>query len=224
MTRLDIFDASNYVQWLGSTLVMVYCLIRYSFRPGYLRVLGLYGAMSFIFSFFQNLPSYFFNYVHPNTIGNTYVLFEAVLFSILFYTVTSNQKFRKLIFTGSGMYILFYALVFLFFNTYSFSVIRTGRDLLMIVFAIGYFVYLLRKLPEEDLLHFPMFWINAAVIFYFSGTFLLSYFRDYIVTVLRDDTAGFWAFRNFFRFAFCLVLSYAGWINLRTLKQIQKSS
>jgi hypothetical protein len=66
-----------------------------------------------------------------------------------------------------------------------------------------------------------MFWINAAVVIFFSGVFVLSYFRDYIVLVLKDDTAGFWAFRNFFSTAYWLVLAYAGWLNLKTIRATQ---
>lgn len=83
----------------------------------------------------------------------------------------------------------------------------------MILFSVSYFIYLLRQLPEDDLLKFPMFWINSAIVVFFSGVFVLSYFRDYIVLVLEDDTAGFWAFRNFFSTAYWLVLAYAGWLS-----------
>ncbi|MBX2969146.1 MAG: hypothetical protein KF803_07225 [Cyclobacteriaceae bacterium] len=80
----------------------------------------------------------------------------------------------------------------------------------------------MRTLPEEDLLKFPMFWINTAALIFFSGTFILSYLMDYIMAVMRDQFVHFWTFRNFFRFAFCLVLAYAGWLNLKTIRATQR--
>jgi hypothetical protein len=67
----------------------------------------------------------------------------------------------------------------------------------------------------------PMFWINSAILVFFSGTFILSYFREYIIVMIGDGIADYWTFRNFFRFAFCLVLAYAGWLNLRTIRATQ---
>jgi hypothetical protein len=87
---------------------------------------------------------------------------------------------------------------------------------------MAYFFYLLRELPKDDLMQFPMFWINTALLIFFSGTFILSYFREYIVAMMSDRFADYWIFRNFFRFAFCLVLAYAGWLNLKSIRATQR--
>jgi hypothetical protein len=81
---------------------------------------------------------------------------------------------------------------------------------------------LLRELPQDDLMQFPMFSINTALLIFFSGTFILSYFREYIIAMMGDGFGNYLAFRNFFRFAFCLVLAYAGWLNLQSIRE-QKS-
>jgi hypothetical protein len=74
----------------------------------------------------------------------------------------------------------------------------------------------MRHTPEENILKFPLFWINASTLFYFSGTFVLSLMVGYIIDVLKNDMTGFWAFRNFFRLAFCLVLTYAAWLEWKS--------
>ncbi|MBX2969147.1 MAG: hypothetical protein KF803_07230 [Cyclobacteriaceae bacterium] len=147
---------------------------------------------------------------------------EALILSFLYYQVSNSLVLRRMIIVGVISYVIFYFSAYLYFPTYVFSAIRAGRDLLLILFSVSYFIYLLRQLPEDDLMKFPMFWINAAVVIFFSGVFMLSYFRDYIVLVLKDDTAGFWAFRNFFSTAYWLVLAYAGWLNLQSIRA-QKS-
>jgi hypothetical protein len=217
MTIRELYDLSGYLSGIGSLIIAACSLLSFRSRPSYIKVLGLYAVTSIVFSLAQKASEWFFGNVGLNTIGNTWTLFEAWLLSFLFFYATENAGFKK----GNRVliisYTVFYLVTFLFFADRSFSFIRFGRDSLMIIFSLSYFYYLIRELPEENLLKFPMFWINTAVIFFFSGTFILSLMVDYIVSVLKNDLAGFWTFRNFFRFTYCCVLAYAGWINLRSI-------
>jgi len=218
MTKIEIFRVSANFQWFVSLVVVSSCLIKYSDRPSYIKTLGFYGIISFLFS---TVAKFAVSGSQVNGILNTYVFCEVIILLILFFLAGRDKLFRSLIVAGCISYVLIFAGAYLYYPSYVFSIIRVARDLLMIFFAISYFIYLLRQLPEEDLLKFPMFWINAAVVIFFSGVFVLSYFRDYIVLVLKDDTAGFWAFRNFFSTAYWLVLAYAGWLNLKTIHATQ---
>ncbi len=217
MILFEIFTLSGYVQWAGSLAIAVCCLLHYGKRPHYVKMLGVYAVVSAFFSLAQFTTIWAFSNVGVNAIGNAFVLSEAWCFAILFVYATPNSAFQKGILTLTILYTVFYATTLLFFSGYAYSFIRFGRDSLMIGYAVAYFYYLIRKLPEENLLRFPMFWINTAVIFFFSGTFILSLMVDYIVSVFGNDLTGFWTFRNFFRLAFCCVLAYAGWINLRSI-------
>lgn len=215
MTVLEAYTISRYFQWAGSLAIAVSCLYHFRQRPVYIKVLGFYAVASILFSLLQEISIQFFSNVGLNSIGNGSVLSEALLLSTIFFYVTEDTLLKRVILFLIILYSLFYLSTFLFFESRSYSYIRFGRDSLMIINALHYFFYLIRRLPEDNLSRFPMFWINAAIIFFFSGTFILSLGVDYIVSVLKDDLSGFWAFRNFFRFAFCLVLSYAGWLDWR---------
>ena len=218
MTVFKIFTISTYFQWAGSIIISLSCLHHYNKRPASIKMLGLYALVSILFSLSQEISIWFFNSGGMNSIGNCYVLMEAWFFCLLFFHATESTTFRKTIFISVSSYTIFYLLTFIFYPQNSYSLIRFGRDSLMIFYALSYFYYLIQKLPEEDLLKFPMFWVNSSIIFFFSGTFVLSLMVDYIVSVLKNDLSGFWAFRNFFRFAFCCVLSYAGWLDWRLIK------
>lgn len=218
MTVLKVYTISGYLQWVGSLIILSVCLYKYSLRPSHIRVLGLYAVLSIVFSLAQEISEMVFSKSGINSIGNGYVLTEALSFSLLFYYAMRNTFFRKGVLTLALLYTILYLITFLFFANHSFSLIRFGRDFLMISYSLTYFYYLIRKLPEENLLGFPMFWINASVLFFFSGTFILSFLIDYIANVLKDNIAGFWAFRNLFRFTFCLVLAYAGWLDWHSIK------
>jgi hypothetical protein len=218
MTAFEVFTISGYFQWAGSLIIAINCLPYFKKRPIYIQALALYAVTSICFSLAQESSEWFFGKIGVNQIGNVWTLMEALCFSLLFYYVTDNGVFRKRIVIFLSLCTIFYITTFLFFIDNFHSLIRFGRDALMITYALAYFYYLIRKLPDENLLESPMFWINAAIIFFFSGTFVLSLMLDYLIQVLKNDLATFWAFRNFFRFGFCLVLAYAGWLNWRSIK------
>ena len=218
----EVYAISRFLQGAGSMAIAISCLLHYSKRSHYIRALGFYAVASIFFSLVQEILIWFFSNVGLNFIGNGSVLSEACFFSLAFYYATESTIFRKGIFISVTFYTIFYLITFLFFDINSYSFIRFGRDSLMICYALAYFYYLIRKLPEENLLKLPMFWVNSAVMFFFSGTFILSLMVDYIVSVFNNDLAGFWAFRNLFRLAFCLVLAYAGWLNWRSIKSKEK--
>ena len=209
---------SIYAQWAGSFIIFLSYLPSFKYRKPYIKALLFYSIMSIVFQLAQQVSMSFFNSQSVNQIGNGFVFFEASFLSLVFILASESGRLKKVFFTLFILYVAWYVVAFFFFNENMYSVIRTGRDLLMILNSILFFYYLLRNLPEDDLLKFPMFWINSATLFFFSGTFILSIFRDYIVFVLENDMNGFWTFRNFFRFAFCLVLAYAGWLNWRSIK------
>ncbi|MBX2964839.1 MAG: hypothetical protein KF845_01750 [Cyclobacteriaceae bacterium] len=219
-----LYKLSSNAQWLGSIIVLIVCVICYRQRPAYIKVLVFYALTSIIFQTILRIIRVFFQNRGLNEAGDIYVLFEGVILPLVFYHAVQNKVYRKGVVAGILIYILVYCFAFHFYQPYFYSIIRGARDLMMILLSISYFIYLIQTLPEEDLLRFPMFWINSAILIFFSGTFILSYLMDYITTIMRDQFAYFWAFRNFFRFAFCLVLSYAGWLNLQSVRAAQKSA
>jgi hypothetical protein len=204
-------------------MIALSCCVKFRLREKYIKILGIYALTSLLFILFQQVSIHMFNNVGVNAIGSGFVLFEALLFGQLYFSVAKSQNYKRIIFTSIIIYILFYCVLVIFYQENYYSLIRWGRDLLMIILALGYFYYLLRKQPEENLFKFPLFWINAAIIFFFSGTFVLSFLLDYMHRVLESNFPGFWAFRNFFRFGFCLVLAYAGWLDLQLIKASRSS-
>lgn len=172
---------------------------------------------SILFSAIQEISEYY-SWMRTIFIGNVFVLSEAIFLGLTFYLAIKHRQFKTSIIASLVLYVFFYGISLLCYPDNAYSLIRLGRDSLMILYGVGFFNYLIREMPEDNLLQLPMFWINSAIIFFFSGTFVLSLMADYIVSVLKIELIGFWAFRNFFRLAFCLVLSYAGLLNLRQIR------
>jgi hypothetical protein len=213
---------SNYLQMAGSLILVISCLPSWRSRATYIKCIGIYAIMSLSLSLTQVL--FLEVGVNVNVIGNVYTLAEVLLLASVYITATTSARFGRVIGLLAGLYVVIYFGILIFFSDHFFSLVRFGRDFVMIFFSLLYFYYLIKKLPEGDLLKMQMFWVNAAVIFFFSGTLVLSFMRDYIVYTLHNDFAGFLTYRNFFKFGFCLVLTYASWLSYKSVQNPAKGS
>src|SRR5687767_6396490 len=104
MDILEFYTISRYAQWAGSIIIGISCLPYYYKRPTNVRVLGLYSIASILFSFMQEI-SLFFSLSRTNFIGNGFVLFETLFFSLVFYFATESTWFKRLIVTSLILYI-----------------------------------------------------------------------------------------------------------------------
>jgi hypothetical protein len=210
-----LFEISNYLQWCGSLIIatMSYWTYQRGSRSNITVFLGAYGTGSVLFQLVQSNTQT----LYRNTVGDVFVLFETLTLLFVFYQAFRRTDFKIVAVLSAGAYLILF-LILLSLPNFR-STIRTVRDLLMIVHALIYFFWLIRHLPEENLLGTTMFWVSAAILFFFSSTFILSLTMSYIAIILRDDFRLYWSFRNFLRFLFCVIICYGLWRS-RTLKSL----
>ncbi len=218
---LDLYNFSSHIQHFGSFLIGVLGLIYFHKREKAILFLAFYGLNSVCFQFATEFLPSTTDYIIINIVTNIYTLTETLILLCFFYTLFKVLWAKKLIIIFSIAYIVFY-----FFLTYDhwqdfLGSIRMIRDLLMITCSLLYFYLLMSNLPTDEITHYPMFWIIAAFVFFFAGTFVLSLSVDYLIEVMKDDLSYLWPARNFFRFFFCLVVSYGLWLDLRLVKMKQ---
>ena len=72
----------------------------------------------------------------------------------------------------------------------------TIESIAMIIFSMLYFAQLIEK-KRIKLIQFPMFWINAAILLYFSGSFFLFLFSTYIFSD-AEQYYEYWSVHNAF--------------------------
>lgn len=211
MTQFDLFELSVYLQWAGSLLIILFAFISFKNRPEIISILGYYGLFSFLFQGLQTANQYLFSGYYRGVIGNIYVLFEIGCFLCLYYVIFIRRAIRISILSIAFLYLI----LFLLTTTHQISVIdsatQTLRDFILIVCAVSYFFLLIIELPENNLQKLPMFWINSAILFFFSCTFMLSLSINYILDALRDDFILYWTFRNFLRTLFCAIMCVGIW-------------
>lgn len=209
MTLGGIYSLSSHFQWLGSFLMVLLVFIRFAHRPMEISIIGAYGIVSGLLQLLQFKANSL--HIHSNAIGNIYVLCEVGLLLGLYFITFHNKILRLAVGIVFVLYLLVYVAILADQVTFHSGSIRTGRDVIMIICAIGFFSKLLKELPQENVLRIPMFWINSSILFFFSSTFILSLSINYIIEMMRDDFTAYWAFRNFLRFLFCVVICIGIW-------------
>lgn len=206
---------ANLCQFAGSALIAILCFKNYERISLPIKILGYYSLSSILFQLGQYVSTYLFNNRGINRIGDWFVLSETILISFLFLVAFKNKIAIRIICFIVIVYTIYFLGGQLFLNENIYSTIRFGRDLIMIALSIGYFFTLIRTQPEKDLMKFSLFWINAGVLFFFSGTFVLSLFLSYLEKISPELIPPLWTFKNFFRVAYCLVLSFAVLLDLK---------
>lgn len=209
----SFYDFSYYGQWLGSFVILVLAINYYKHLERGLRIIGLMGLVSVLFQLFQKISQSFFESRYVNTIGDCYVYLETLLFFGFYYLLFADSRVLRLTLLWCGFVsTCIYFLVLIGEATYPwYSILRSTRDILLIFFSIVAFFKLITDLPNDNLVSLPVFWINSGILFFFSCTFMLSLTMDYIAQVLLDDFHIFWAFKNFLRAGFCVVICIGIW-------------
>ena len=93
-------------------------------------------------------------------------------------------------------------------NTYSVSI--TG--VCVIVISLLYFYVLIQQLPTESITKLPMFWINTAMLIYWSGTFLFFLSADYLITVMKNNMITFLFIHHLVALIYYPMLAYSLWL------------
>ncbi len=213
MTIEFVKNLSNYSQWLGSFLIAFLVFRKYSSCSKEIKIIGIVALVSIIFQSMQNFSLHFLNMLYLNAIGDCYVYLESLLLFTFYYLLFVNNRIARFLvvvaaITSSSIYVL----VNVGDPSYPwYAVLSSTEGALLILFSVMLFFKLVKDLPQENLLDMPVFWINAAVLFFYSCTFMLSLTMDYIAQILRNDFTIFWTFHNFLRACFCMVICIGIW-------------
>ncbi|MBL7909972.1 MAG: hypothetical protein JNJ41_02810 [Bacteroidia bacterium] len=95
-------------------------------------------------------------------------------------------------------------------SSYNFS--SSVECILLIFYSLFFFYYVLKNLIFENLLSTPVFWVNTAILFYFSGNLILFVFSNYMAMVDPLKLAILWSvIHTFFNVLYNVFLSIGFW-------------
>jgi hypothetical protein len=200
-----------------SALVPLPGLIKFKSYSRELKLLMSLVIISFLCDIGSIYLKPVFN-INTNYASSGYQLAEFIILFVIYYHALHYQR-RLNVFAGLGLIFLLLFFTNLLFiqqegiNTYT----KLYAAFVFILLSIGYFYQLMKDLPTLHLQRLPMFWINTAVLVYFSGNFFLFLMSDYLVKVLHEDLMIYWSFHNFLNITKNLLFASAVWQGYRAL-------
>lgn len=145
-------------------------------------------------------------------VGNIYRVLEFVFLAWVYY-LALELKNRNTFFA-----VIIFLIVCLLANLFFFqgllnsnSISKTIVSLSGIVFSLLFFYKITKELVIVNLTSLPMFWINSAVLFYFSGNLFLFMFDSYILTHLQEVSEQYWLLHNLLNIIKNILLAIGLW-------------
>lgn len=224
MSINQLYQLSNYMQWFGSFFILFLVLNRFRSSTSEIRILGFVAAISFLCQLLQELSGRFWGNMYLNQIADFYVFTETILLLSLYYVIFTNKYVRIFLISSAGVCLVIYSFLFAESNYHWYSILTSTQSILMILCSVGFFFQLINGMLEDNILRLPMFWINSAILFHFCCVFILSLTVSYLVDVLKDNLTTYWAFHNFLRTLFCLLISIGIWKARRQSMAMSKNT
>ncbi|MBI1779811.1 MAG: hypothetical protein HYR66_00285 [Sphingobacteriales bacterium] len=109
---------------------------------------------------------------------NLFTIVALILLFLLYFSIISGEKSRKLvIFSSIGITVYFISQIFIGHNSGNFNSMNVAvLAILVITWSIVFFYEQLTKPADNSQLFLyssPAFWVVAAYLIYFAGTFFL---------------------------------------------------
>lgn len=175
------------------------------------RSIGVLVAVTFISEIIVYVPTFF-------EIGNLPMLH---LFTVLQFVLLANIMRKVLVPLISNRtlnilmmaFILFASIDALFlngidnFNSYS----RPLASFILVFLALCYFYKTLKELKVKSLDKEPLFWLHIGILIYFSGSFFIFLFTNYIKTS-NDALFTLWGIHAIFNIFLNISYAIALWI------------
>ncbi|QHI34837.1 hypothetical protein IMCC3317_01810 [Kordia antarctica] len=147
-------------------------------------------------------------------ISHFYTIIEYLLWSLIYMRLFDNRTIKKLIQISIFIVITFTIINMIFwqpletYNSYSKSV----ESAFLVCFSIGWFYKVFVDQSIKRLETHPIFWINAAVLIYFAGSFLLFITNNFLMEIPLIEFFEAWTLHGIFIMIHYLFISIGLWL------------
>lgn len=147
-------------------------------------------------------------------ISHFYTIVEYLLWSLIYIRLFDNSLVKKGIISSIIIVVTFTILNMIFwqsldmYNSYS----KTVESAFLLCFSIGWFYKVFVDQSIHRLETHPFFWINAAVLIYFSGAFLLFVTNNFLMEIPLIEFLEAWALHGIFIMIHYLFISIGLWL------------
>lgn len=165
-------------------------------------------ALSFLFSI---------NSIPTSPVFNIYFFVQFLLLSAIYHRCFDGKSWViVLVFCFLAIYVVTTAYLpnWRTLNTYAMA----SGSIILVIFALTYLYLNIRESQDFQIFHLPVFWISFAVLFYHSGTLLLTVLNNYLLTNFKDAYGLIWILHNVCNIVKNLLFGLGIWQIYRNMK------
>ncbi|MEP0263813.1 hypothetical protein [Dokdonia sp.] len=143
-----------------------------------------------------------------------YTVIEFCGWAVIFYLLFESKFMKRIVFWIGIVFVLFAIVNSIFwegletFNTNS----RSVESILLSFFSIAYYVKIFKEKRVYRLECSASFWINAAVLIYFSSAFLLFGFSNLLLNLSSYKIREVWGIHGIFLIVHYVLITVGIWI------------
>lgn len=122
------------------------------------------------------------------SIRNIYIIITGVCITFIYYSSFDDKKIRRFILISFLCFLLLYLSNFVIWGSFTRldKTVITVEALFFILLAHTYTYYLFKEMNFKRLTDDSFFWVNNALLIYFSGNFAIFLYFNYIVNIGLD--------------------------------------
>ncbi len=145
--------------------------------------------------------------------SHLYGLVTFLILGFFYVCILNGFIFKRITYTLVIIYAVFYLVNSLFIqNIYIYpSVARTIGAILIILFALSFFIKVMQEASIEKLHREPLIWINLAILIYYSGNFFYYFLFNIILDYSREFSKLTVIYYSVLNAAFYLLIAVGFW-------------
>lgn len=166
------------------------------------------------FLFVAQLLASIFWWKQMNNLAISYVLTPIEFFLMTrYFSFFVSSQWRMVI---NVLVIGFFTLVgldFFFHDSFTTmnSLVKGVECLLLIGISLLVWVRIMQELAVKNLLSMTVFWVNSAVLIYFSANCMLFFYSEFILSNMKHVGLVLWAMHLFFMTIYYIFISIGLW-------------
>lgn len=207
-----LYNILSYVSAYFSIIPLIIGLYRFRFLKDHVKIilfLVVFATLTeFVNMFYQHLL------ISRNiSLLNIYVIVEALTISFFYYRFFESGNFKLLTMVAGILFLIVSVQQIVSTDKDMMNHISVTLESVMVsLFSILTFHQLLEKGTYSNILNAPVFWINSAFLFYFTGNFFLHLFSSYLITHSQYGFSELWGlWHSLVNILFLILISIGFW-------------
>lgn len=206
------YDILMYTSAL-SYIVPVYLLLKDKTLSRILKVLSLFLVLSLATEF---VSFYVINIQHKDNkwVLNLYTLICQLNLSLFYWMLNQSRLIRIFVLTFNIVFLFLFICNIQMFNSQVFDnqLAYILSSLFLITISVLYFKKIYFEMKIANLFQDGLFWVNSAFLIYFSSTFYVSLFEEYIRSEDLNLLYYTWPIQLVSTIIFNVILSRGIWL------------